>query len=596
MFVYNGNSIKTTVVAGPEGPKGEQGEQGPAGEMGPIGPKGERGPQGERGPAGEMGPIGPKGEKGEQGPQGERGPQGEQGPMGPTGEVDMTNIYEKNEVDSLVSLFSGSVKKVFINSKNFNDLLINNLVENDVKYYVDEQIGVNNIYEMLNIDKLNDGVYTINNNIIEVKNDNLSEEYELQYNDVETLIIKGNLNIKKFISKSSVLNNLLFVNCDNIEKIHLINNPISSNKDSLIKLAKYLPNRENRSFGSIIITDQNVRKDIEFNFIKKDWFFGSPMLYDEAELAKCQRHLIDTGVLDIWESAEYGEGIRIGIIDSGLPMDLKEINYNNMVGYANVSNHYGSKEDPLPSYESQVHGAAVASVIVGQGVKYYGVAPKAKFGFVKIGEADSISLNGSQSKAAKWCRENNMDLANCSYGSEMIPLSFIKRNIGSLHNFIDYKNSVSEGFFNFASGNESDTILNLYLMPGSTTLGMLSSGYEYNDDGSRKFYTISSVRNGVLFMGCTGVYAEHSSNQYERFFGTSCSTPVNTGMMALGMNLFKKKYGYKPSFNQLIEFLKYRTTSTGEELTISQQGYGLIDFMSYNPTPKEDSEFNRYEV
>ena len=54
--------------------------------------------------------------------------------------------------------------------------------------------------------------------------------------------------------------------------------------------------------------------------------------------------------------------------------------------------------------------------------------------------------------------------------------------------------------------------------------------------------------------------------------------------------------GYKPSFNQLIEFLKYRTTSTGEELTISQQGYGLIDFMSYNPTPKEDSEFNRYEV
>ena len=585
MFAYNGKIIKTTIIVGPTGPTGETGPKGDIGEQGPIGPTGEIGSTGPTGPTGE---IGSKGDTGEQGPI---GPTGEIGPTGPTGEVDMTNIYNKNEVN----LLSGSVKKMFVDSKQFNDLLINDLIENDVKYYIDEQIGVKDTYKMLNVDELNDGIYTINNNIIEIKNDNLPEEYELQYNDIETLIIKGNLNIKKFISKSSVLNNLLFVNCNNIEKIHLIDNPISSNKDSLIRLAKYLPNRENRSFGSIIITNQNIRKDIEFNFIKKDWFFGSPILYNETELAKCQKHIIDTGVLDIWESAEYGEGLRIGIIDSGLPMDLKEINYDNMIGYANVSNHYGSKSDPLPSNETQIHGASVTSVIVGQGIKYYGIVPKAKFGFVKIGEADSMSLNGSQSKAAKWCRENNIDLANCSYGSEALPLNYIKYNIGSLYNFIDYKNSISEGFFNFASGNESNTALSIYLMPGSTTMGMLSSGYEY-DGNNRKFYTISSVRNGILFMGCTGVYAEYSSNQYGRFFGTSCSAPVNTGMMALGINLFKKKYGYKPNLNELVDFLKYRTTSTEEELTVSQQGYGIIDFMSYNPSPKNNSDFNRYEV
>ena len=62
------------------------------------------------------------------------------------------------------------------------------------------------------------------------------------------------------------------------------------------------------------------------------------------------------------------------------------------------------------------------------------------------------------------------------------------------------------------------------------------------------------------------------------------------------INLFKKKYGYKPNLNELVDFLKYRTTSTEEELTVSQQGYGIIDFMSYNPSPKNNSDFNRYEV
>ena len=94
---YNGTEYHIVGVQGPMGP------QGPHGEQGPKGPKGEKGDQGLQGIQGEIGPQGPKGDKGDKGdtgPQGEQGPQGPQGPAGEGSSVDLSNYYNKTEIDT----------------------------------------------------------------------------------------------------------------------------------------------------------------------------------------------------------------------------------------------------------------------------------------------------------------------------------------------------------------------------------------------------------------------------------------------------------------------------------------------------------------
>ena len=107
--------------AGPQGPQGPQGLQGIQGEIGPQGPKGDKGDaftyedftpeqlaalKGEKGDKGDKGDQGLQGIQGEQGPQGPQGPQGEQGPQGPQGpagegsSVDLSNYYNKTEIDT----------------------------------------------------------------------------------------------------------------------------------------------------------------------------------------------------------------------------------------------------------------------------------------------------------------------------------------------------------------------------------------------------------------------------------------------------------------------------------------------------------------
>ena len=98
--------------------KGEKGDKGDAGPQGPQGPQGLQGIQGETGPQGPKGDKGDaftyedftpeqlaalKGEKGDKGDKGDQGLQGPQGPQGPAGEgssVDLSNYYNKTEIDT----------------------------------------------------------------------------------------------------------------------------------------------------------------------------------------------------------------------------------------------------------------------------------------------------------------------------------------------------------------------------------------------------------------------------------------------------------------------------------------------------------------
>jgi hypothetical protein len=129
-------------IQGPVGPKGDKGDTGDVGPQGPQGLKGDTGDTGPQGLPGADGAVGPKGDTGDtgpQGPQGEKGDNGDTGPAGPagttdydalinkptipsdvsdltdtsgllgSGSVDLSNYYDKSEVDALIpTVFSGN--------------------------------------------------------------------------------------------------------------------------------------------------------------------------------------------------------------------------------------------------------------------------------------------------------------------------------------------------------------------------------------------------------------------------------------------------------------------------------------------------------
>ena len=82
-------------------------------------------------------------------------------------------------------------------------------------------------------------------------------------------------------------------------------------------------------------------------------------------------------------------------------------------------------------------------------------------------------------------------------------------------------------------------------------------------------------------------YAKNPSTGTVRYTtgnGTSFSSPIMMGCVLLMKNLFYKKYKREATMEELVEYMSKRTRDMGLEAW--QQGYGIFDFMAYNPNPK----------
>jgi hypothetical protein len=96
----------------------------------------------------------------------------------------------------------------------------------------------------------------------------------------------------------------------------------------------------------------------------------------------------------------------------------------------------------------------------------------------------------------------------------------------------------------------------------------------------------SSTAYNAPFTAYANLYANVYGNTYKYFNGSSCATPIMTGIYMLVSNIFKKKHGRRPSKYELVELLKNRTVQCRNKSgAISEDptlvGYGLINVMAY---------------
>jgi hypothetical protein len=515
----------------------------------------------------------------------------------------LVNKFEKDYWDNKADkseLFSGDYNDLtnkpeilnsnitYINANDYTKKVINNEIDVNMSY-INEYGDVNKfIYDSIKGEYLNKAL--IKSNDIYSVVDVTVEEYSIDPSVQEIYFNLDSSNVcKKIIAQDNcILEKIEVYNSINVQRIHLLN---QVNEDMMLNLADKLIDRTGMAWGSIIIKDQELRRKIEDKFIKKDWYFGSPKIYDETEKTKIQQYMYDSGIVDIWESAEYGEDARLGIIDCGLRLDLAELDTTNFLGAVDLYLNNGKTRlesiDIGTSTDSHAtHGSCVYSLVAGKGVKYYGVAPKCSWYFIKIAGEDGFMSVDAMAQAPIVAIQNKLEFCTMSFSSSILSsqtegsfYSGDKLYYDILREYVEECN----GIFNTSVKNNFN-YLQAYKFYSSwkpacmTHAAYLSGGFYKRID--------SSTAYNAPFTAYANLYVNVYGNTYKYFNGSSCATPIMTGIYMLVSNIFKKKHGRRPSKYELVELLKNRTVQCRNKSgAISEDptlvGYGLINVMAY---------------
>lgn len=416
--------------------------------------------------------------------------------------------------------------------------------------------------------------------LISISNSSVISSLYCNYMNISELRLNTLNNLEKLVCYNNNITSLDFSNNSIIQFVHCFSNPIVNNDAALTTMIKSLPDRNNKAYGSLIIDNTVQRLKMEPISIPKDWLFGSAIMYNEKEWEKCGYHFKQTGVADIWESAEKGEGITIAIIDVGFDLNCIEYDKNRIIETKNFSNQGSSNEVPLPTSGTITHGNSTSCILMAKGNNMYGICPNASFRLYKACDAKSVAYSNWVSNALNYCKLQKVNLVSMS-------LSF-KSSYTNLYNSV--KNLCLPSIFSFYKGiplvcsnsnsgdNNSGTDELSY--PGfykyPISMGSLKSNNELSDS--------SPSYNGIDFVTYgKSIYTQKAYNAYGNFSGTSASTPIAAGIAALLINIFYKKNKYYPSEKELYLELCKRTIPMNVDP--KSCGVGRLMLTSYNENP-----------
>ena len=394
---------------------------------------------------------------------------------------------------------------------------------------------------------------------------------------------------------------------DNLRRLHL-SGDICNNAEAMTAIAEVLKDRNNMAWGSVVTQNQDVRREVEDAFIQKDWYFGTDKYVSSSQ--PCFKTM---NICDIWESAEYGEGRTYAVADAEIDdggegctdplqneFDNTDIPASNYLGKFS----FCTNEPNFIGGTQHGHGLEVLSIIAMDGSysSYYGIAPKAKFYMFKIGNKEGYATRSDYYRCISKATELNLDGLNISYGTSSNTTT--DQTITDSDKDIAIAFANNKGILCCSNGNEGTNTIN-----EDGTVTSVHEGVQYPQNGSfsvavgstRKDETISDFStccDGLDFMAVSGNNnpSEYSALirtpktntgkvQYANGRGTSFASPMILGCVLLMKNLFYKKYKREATQQELVEYMSKRTRDMG--LEAYQQGYGIFDFMAYNPNPKE---------
>ena len=436
---------------------------------------------------------------------------------------------------------------------------------------------------------------------VSIKNAAEIKEINLSSNQIQSIEFEQCVKLRKIVAHNNNIEALDFTNCDALQFVHIQNNPICTDKTKMTDMINTLTDRNNRSFGSIVMYDfvpprlfddmtedqktiRQLRKELEKTSIQKDWYFGSAIMYDEVEKNKVPAHSLTSNVVDIWESAEYGEGLIFSSIfemyipdvtpewDKSVFLEKFDLDYSNN----DVST--SKQTDSTVSYDTG-HGTKTMSTLLSQGNKMYGIIPKAKCIPIMRGNDNTGNINDQ-------LFEKILDKLN-----DFERLDFITQSTVYFRAFDNFSNNILQLLKNKkilwfeCSGNYDDGDLSTldgknhipYAELVSATDGEGEILYcPFNSDNPLPSYNNASIKFSQPYYITVLNGTENLFN-----FGTSYATPISAGIYGLLKILYTKKYGDLITHEEL-QKMAYNHAKPLRDKAKYNTGYGVINALYYS--------------
>lgn len=257
-------------------------------------------------------------------------------------------------------------------------------------------------------------------------------------------------------------------------------------------------------------------KIVKFNIVD--------VLYETGE-EKMDYGVAMSGANLEWEES-MGEGIKIGIIDSGI-----DLYHPDLVGRVKKYRNFTS-EDKNDVTDGNGHGTHVAGIMAanknGRGI--VGVAPMASLYIAKAFNKNGMAEDSVVSESLKWLIQNNVNIINMSFSSNSVP---------SYYNEI--KKAYDKGIIIVcAAGNNGRAKGRGLGYPAryEETISVASVDMRGKvSDFSSRNVNADIAAAGFEILSC------YPGGRYAKFSGTSMAAPIISGAAAILQKKAKNRLG-----------------------------------------------------
>lgn len=330
---------------------------------------------------------------------------------------------------------------------------------------------------------------------------------------------------------------------------------LADDREYIVKYKNSMPKlmSENDGMPFDVISCSELQSLIRTDAL--DWYEedGYAELYDSVYYTEDKWDLKMIGADGAYEKGLLGQGVRVGVIDSGIS---SHPDIGNLVkGYNYIEDSY----NPENTTDNIGHGTSVAGLIAGAGEGgYIGTAPEAEIVPLKCTDSkDNIRISTICRAIYGGIDDFDCDVLNMSLGS--------RQESNALKEAMEYaaeKNVIVIS----AAGNYGDTGA-VYPAAYDTVIGVGAVSQSGN------MYEKSNHNKGV-YLTAPGVNVKSTANYggYTEKTGTSFSTPLVTGAAAVLLSI-------DPTLTnaELMNILSQTAVDYGAEGYDEYYGYGLLN-------------------
>jgi len=123
----------------------------------------------------------------------------------------------------------------------------------------------------------------------------------------------------------------------------------------------------------------------------------------------------DSGIRDLQESGNFGEGVRVCIVDTGMDILHPDFSHASISGFRDF---YSQQDTPIRDIGINSHGTLMAGILVGNG-SFVGAAPQVTLSIaISLGPDGKSANERMVSQAIRWCRiSQDADIISLSLGT-----------------------------------------------------------------------------------------------------------------------------------------------------------------------------------